>query len=381
MILSQAITSPRNDLLLFKKYTTMRSHIISGHHQLMHPFRRYPPAVKRMRQLHSSSNDIYTDSFVQNKMNTSEKRSTLRRLIHSNQKSPLVRIESIVSNPDNVFIKATQLWVEKFVHAHKLCPWVGVMLATDNSTQSSDPSPPQHSCPYSSHAIKHTQACSEKRSFVSDQSTSNGNKTLQFKHEPNPKLKIISLHEDFSRLKKSRQLEYLTEKIAHEAELLVTSIKDHQMKSTGISTGYVGQTNSSALKDSVCMQLIDPNLWKTTLIVVPSVSDDFFEFLELVSFVEDRIEELQYADFVQVASFHPQYVYEGTAPNAVDNWTNRSPYAVIHLLREPDVSTAINQYQGNTDKIWQRNVRTMKRLGSETLRNALQDILKSAAGS
>jgi hypothetical protein len=100
------------------------------------------------------------------------------------------------------------------------------------------------------------------------------------------------------------------------------------------------------------MQHIDPNSWKTTLIVIPSSSSNFLEYLELVSCVEKRIEELQYDDFVQVASFHPQYVYEGSSTDAVDNWTNRSPYAIIHLLRVSDVSTAISQCQGNTDKIW-----------------------------
>lgn len=127
------------------------------------------------------------------------------------------------------------------------------------------------------------------------------------------------------------------------------------------------------------MQHIDPNSWKTTLIVIPSSSSNFLEYLELVSCVEKRIEELQYDDFVQVASFHPQYVYEGSSTDAVDNWTNRSPYAIIHLLRVSDVSTAISQYQGNTDKIWQRNVKTMKRLGSDALHRSMRDILKRAS--
>ena len=127
------------------------------------------------------------------------------------------------------------------------------------------------------------------------------------------------------------------------------------------------------------MQHIDPNSWKTTLIVIPSSSSNFLEYLELVSCVEKRIEELQYDDFVQVASFHPQYVYEGSSTDAVDNWTSRSPYAIIHLLRVSDVSTAISQYQGNTDKIWQRNVKTMKRLGSDALHRSMRDILKRAS--
>ena len=118
--------------------------------------------------------------------------------------------------------------------------------------------------------------------------------------------------------------------------------------------------------------------WKTTLIVIPSLSDDFYEYLEFVEFVESKLQELKLNDHIQIASFHPRYIYEGTQENDVENWTNRSPYPILHLLREADVSAAIDQYNGNTDQIWKRNVKVMKRLGRTKLTNIVRDIIKKA---
>jgi hypothetical protein len=62
-----------------------------------------------------------------------------------------------------------------------------------------------------------------------------------------------------------------------------------------------------------------------------------------------------------VASFHPCYVFEGTQPDDVTNFTNRSPYPMLHLLREESVERAVASYP-DVDKISERNMETMRRL-------------------
>jgi len=65
---------------------------------------------------------------------------------------------------------------------------------------------------------------------------------------------------------------------------------------------------------------------------------------------------------IQVASFHPQYQFAGTAPEDITNYTNRSPYPILHLLREASVSAAVTAFP-EAELIYQRNIDTMERLG------------------
>ncbi|OZB07481.1 MAG: hypothetical protein B7X58_13375 [Marinobacter sp. 34-60-7] len=72
---------------------------------------------------------------------------------------------------------------------------------------------------------------------------------------------------------------------------------------------------------------------------------------------------------VQIASFHPAYQFEGTEPDAAENYTNRSPWPMLHLLREASLEAAIERYP-DVDGIPERNIELMNRLGSAHM-NAL----------
>ena len=108
---------------------------------------------------------------------------------------------------------------------------------------------------------------------------------------------------------------------------------------------------------------------KTTVLAVPNISelDDLGEYLSMVNHIEGALSEKGYDGVLQVATFHPKYQFAGSDEDAVENFTNRSPWPLFHLLREQDVGAAVDSFGGETDSIWQTNEKTMRRIGHERL--------------
>ena len=101
---------------------------------------------------------------------------------------------------------------------------------------------------------------------------------------------------------------------------------------------------------------------ETTLLIFPSLFGDFFHYLDFVSVAESLIDAEGYEGTYQLATFHPDYCFADVEFNDVSNYTNRSPYPMLHLLREESVEKAI-AYYGDTASIPQNNIATMHRLG------------------
>lgn len=106
---------------------------------------------------------------------------------------------------------------------------------------------------------------------------------------------------------------------------------------------------------------------ETTLLVFSEGFKDFFAYLDLVDLAEDLFEQLEYDGVYQVASFHPDYYFADAEPDDVSNYTNRSPYPMLHILREEDLEKAINAY-GDTSKIPERNSELLRQLGIEKIK-------------
>jgi hypothetical protein len=100
----------------------------------------------------------------------------------------------------------------------------------------------------------------------------------------------------------------------------------------------------------------------TTLIVHPRVLGDFLDYNDFLGEADALVVELGLEGVLQVASFHPQYQFAGTEADDVGNFTNRSPYPTLHLLREDSVSRAVAAFP-DPDAIVDRNVDTLRRLG------------------
>lgn len=107
----------------------------------------------------------------------------------------------------------------------------------------------------------------------------------------------------------------------------------------------------------------DASVLDTTLLIHPHVLTDFLDYNDFLDIAESTVEALGLEGVVQIASFHPAYQFAGTASDDVTNFTNRSPYPMLHLLREASVSRAVEAFP-DAPNIYQRNIETMRRLGA-----------------
>lgn len=108
----------------------------------------------------------------------------------------------------------------------------------------------------------------------------------------------------------------------------------------------------------------DPSDLDTTLLIHPWVMTDFLDYHFFLGEVDALIRNLGHEGVFQVASLHPAYEFAGSAPDDIANFTNRSPYPMLHLLRESSIDRAVAAFPEAAD-IFERNIETMERLGHE----------------
>jgi len=125
--------------------------------------------------------------------------------------------------------------------------------------------------------------------------------------------------------------------------------------------------DADALLDDLVHELqvlaaADPEAIETTLLVHPQALTDFGDYNDFLDVVDDAIEALGLDGVLQVASFHPDYRFEGSSDDDIDNFSNRSPYPTLHLLREDSIERAVATLP-DTASIYERNIETLRRLG------------------
>ena len=108
----------------------------------------------------------------------------------------------------------------------------------------------------------------------------------------------------------------------------------------------------------------DPAQLDTTLLIHPLAMTDFLDFHFFLGEVDALIRNLGYEGVFQIASLHPQYEFAGSEPDDIANFTNRSPYPTLHLLRESSIDRAVAAFP-EAEAIFERNIETMERLGHE----------------
>jgi hypothetical protein len=108
----------------------------------------------------------------------------------------------------------------------------------------------------------------------------------------------------------------------------------------------------------------NPAELETTLLIHPWVLADFIEYNDFLEACDAAVAELDLEGELQVASFHPQYRFAGSQPDDIENYTNRSPFPMLHILREASVERAVAAV-GDTEEIYRRNMRTLRALGHE----------------
>ena len=100
----------------------------------------------------------------------------------------------------------------------------------------------------------------------------------------------------------------------------------------------------------------------TTLLIHPALFDDFLDFNDFLEVAEGVVDEHGLEGVIQLASFHPQFQFDGTGPDDIGNFTNRAPFAILHLLREESVERAVVAFP-QAEAIFDVNIATLEKLG------------------
>ncbi|MGK0306750.1 MAG: hypothetical protein ACI8UG_002508 [Gammaproteobacteria bacterium] len=110
---------------------------------------------------------------------------------------------------------------------------------------------------------------------------------------------------------------------------------------------------------------------QTTLLVFSNGFSDFEEYLDMLGLANSLMEQGGYGGIYQVASFHPDYCFDGEAQNDPANYTNRSPYPILHILRESSIEDALKRYP-EPESIPKNNIAKARKLGSSFLKALLK---------
>lgn len=128
------------------------------------------------------------------------------------------------------------------------------------------------------------------------------------------------------------------------------------------SSMQIEHLHQSILEEFHFLMENDAETVETTLIIYPNVLGDFQAYLDFLGFAQDLLGQAGLDGIFQLASFHPLYQFEGTKMEEVSNFTNRSPYPMIHLLREDSLEKVLEFYD-NPENIPSTNIQKMKELG------------------
>jgi hypothetical protein len=112
----------------------------------------------------------------------------------------------------------------------------------------------------------------------------------------------------------------------------------------------------------------DPERIDTTLVIIPGLLQDFKDFNEYLAITDEILLEMHLIGDFQIASFHPKYQFAGTDLESPENYTNRSPYPMLHLLREESIEKALKNIPHPED-IPKENIKKMYEMGIEKLKN------------
>jgi hypothetical protein len=128
-------------------------------------------------------------------------------------------------------------------------------------------------------------------------------------------------------------------------------------------------TGGASLREDLLRELrdlaaIDPEVRDTTLLIAPDAFPDFLDFNDFLATADRALAELDLEGILQIAPFHPRFVFAGTLDDDITNCTNRTPYPTLHLIREASIDRAVQAFP-EAEAIFEVNMATMEQLGPE----------------
>jgi hypothetical protein len=118
------------------------------------------------------------------------------------------------------------------------------------------------------------------------------------------------------------------------------------------------------IEELKALQAMSAEERETTLLIVPHMLRDFLDFNDFLDEADGVLQELDMEGEFQVASFHPDFQFADTEPDDITNYTNRSPYPTLHLIREASIDRAVEAFP-QAEMIYEANMATMEKLGHE----------------
>ncbi|GAA0400173.1 DUF1415 domain-containing protein [Cocleimonas flava] len=123
-----------------------------------------------------------------------------------------------------------------------------------------------------------------------------------------------------------------------------------------------------------CEKLDNDASIETALLIFPDSLSDFDDYLDFVEIADALMHKQGYEGIYQLASFHPQYLFADSDENDPSNYTNRSPYPMLHILREASLEKVLESYP-NPENIPERNIELTRSLGLETMQKLLAECI------
>lgn len=126
-------------------------------------------------------------------------------------------------------------------------------------------------------------------------------------------------------------------------------------------------TDTQGLRGELARELQDlaaakPEVRETTLLIVSQLLADFLDYNDFLDVADAVLVELALEGDIQIASFHPDYQFGGTDPDDITNFTNRSPYPTLHLIREASIDRAVEAFP-EAETIFEANMANLEKLG------------------
>ena len=111
---------------------------------------------------------------------------------------------------------------------------------------------------------------------------------------------------------------------------------------------------------------------ETTLLIHPNILNDFYDYNDFLSLADALLIDIELDGIYQLASFHPDYQFGGTEFDDAENYTNRSPYQMLHIIREASLEKAVANYP-DPENIPERNINLMNKLGTDKMKALLEE--------
>jgi uncharacterized protein len=127
-----------------------------------------------------------------------------------------------------------------------------------------------------------------------------------------------------------------------------------------------------------CARLDSESDIETTLLIYANAFQVFDDYLDFLALTEELLIDQGYEGVYQLASFHPEYCFDGASLDDPANYTNRSPYPMLHLLRETSIERAVSSYP-DVENIPQRNIALTRQLGLDKVKTLLAACYSSGA--